>query len=210
MRIDHARKFALAAILVLGASLASGASEASAGVLPRLPSKDGKHSRSLVVCKDTTFALCASATCTPTGGFITGNDGIRHPAAVCECPILVGNNIADLKGGNVDGSCEAPEGFVYSTYEINGEYPQLIDGTWQTAPAEPQVCPAKYSFAQCWNWKCTVGDVVDGVQLAECTCPIEKTPFEFVTQAGQGDPSYCEELPVGGPLFFDPAAFQGR
>ncbi len=163
MRIDHARKFALAAILVLGASLASGASEASAGVLPRLPSKDGKHSRSLVVCKDTTFALCASATCTPTGGFITGNDGIRHPAAVCECPILVGNNIADLKGGNVDGSCEAPEGFVYSTYEINGEYPQLIDGTWQTAPAEPQVCPAKYSFAQCWNWKCTIGDVVDGL-----------------------------------------------
>jgi len=44
----------------------------------------------------------------------------------------------------------------------------------------------------------------DGVQLADCTCPIGTTSFDFVTQAGQGDPSACEDLPVGGPLFFDP------
>lgn len=181
---------------------------ATGAVLPTLPTRPGtsQHSRSLVVCKNTTFALCAAATCTPTGDSITGNDGRRHPAASCTCPVLVGDNIADLKGGNVQGSCEAPDGFVYSTYEISASFPQEVDGTWQDEPAKPQICPASQPYAQCWNWKCALGDVVDGVQLAECTCPIEQTPFDFVTQAGQGDPAACDDLPVGGPLFFDPAS----
>ncbi|MBY0275121.1 hypothetical protein K2Z84_07260, partial [Candidatus Binatia bacterium] len=74
------------------------------------------------------------------------------------------------------------------------------------SPSTPVAFPYNTSVLRCCDDRLNP----PGVQLAECTCPIEKTPFEFVTQAGQGDPSYCEELPVGGPLFFDPAAFQGR
>jgi hypothetical protein len=205
---------AIALGLLLGgahpAAAAGAATTSVGGILPKLPSRPGRTQRDLVVCKDTAFALCAASTCTPTGGYITGNDGKQQPAASCLCPIVVGNNIADLKGGNVAGSCVAPEGYVYSTYEISESFPQEIDGTWQDAPADPQVCPASNPYVQCWNWKCVIGDVVDGVQLAECTCPIQKTSFDFVTQAGQGDPAFCADYPVGGPLFFDPASSQLR
>lgn len=185
-----------------------GAGVALAKPLPKLFVK--KHERELVICKNTTFALCASSTCTATGGVIVGNDGIPFPAASCKCPVLVGDNIADLKEGNMDGSCEAPEGFVYSTFSLIDEYPQYIDGTWQEAEAVPLVCPAQYPYAQCWNWRCKIGEVVDGVQLADCTCPIQKTPYDFITQAGQGDPAYCEDIPIGGPLFFDPSSLSTR
>lgn len=193
-------KVVLAASLTLGL-LAANIQAAGAGSVAVRPS----HERNLVVCEDTAFALCAASTCTPTGEFITNNDGLRFPAAVCTCPVVVGDNVADLKGGNMEGSCEADEGYVYSTYEINGSYPQEIDGTWQVADAKPQVCPSRYAYVQCWNWKCELGDVVNGIQLAECTCPIQKTPYQWVTQAGQGEKEFCTDLPVGGPLFFDPA-----
>ena len=210
----------LALSLGVAAGLATGADVARAqGItlggpscpnLPRMNVPPNGRERNLVVCKDTVFALCAASTCTRTGGFITGNDGKTHPAASCTCPVLRGDNIADLAAGNMEGSCEAPPGYVWSTYEINTYYPQYIDGTWQDADADIQICPSEYSYSQCWNWKCELGEVVDGVQLAECTCPIGKTPFDFVTQAGQGNPDACADLPVGGPLFFDPESVLPR
>jgi hypothetical protein len=193
-------------MMVVVAGVAGGARPATA----TLPTIEPHSGRELVVCKNTAFALCAASTCTPTGGTIRGNDGRRHPAVSCTCPVLVGDNIADLRGGNMDGSCTAPDGFVWSTYEFNDSYPQDIDGTWETAPAMFQVCPASDEFSQCWNWKCALGDVVNGVQLAECTCPMEKSPFQFVTQAGQGDPAACADIPVGGPLFFDPSSMSAQ
>ena len=104
------------------------------------------------------------------------------------------------------GSCTSPDpNVVYSTYEISGSYPQLVDGTWEAdATAIAQVCPSQYSLSQCWNWQCKVIQPQNGVALARCTCPIEQTNYSFITQAGQGDPSACANLPVGGPLFFNP------
>jgi hypothetical protein len=44
----------------------------------------------------------------------------------------------------------------------------------------------------------------NGAELAQCTCPMEKTSYSFVIHAGQGDSSACADLPVGGSLCFNP------
>jgi hypothetical protein len=58
------------------------------------------------------FALCAASTCTPTGGQITvrtatGGTAV-FPEADCTCPVLLAPSIANLAGGNMQGSCEPP------------------------------------------------------------------------------------------------------
>ena len=166
-----------------------------------------KQSRQLTICQNTEFALCAASTCVATGGFVKNNQGKKYPAASCECPIIVGDNVADLNGGNMKGSCTSSNpNLVYSTFEFADSFPQLIAGTWQDAPSVMQVCPSQDSFSQCWNWACTRDGTQNGIALAACTCPIEQTNDAFVTQAGQGDSSACAELPVGGPLFFNPSS----
>jgi hypothetical protein len=169
--------------------------------------------RQLTICKNTTFALCAASTCVNANEKITGNDGVTHDASSCVCPVLTGDNIADLDGGNIsNGSCVPPNPSVnvYSTFQFNKTIPQLIPpgavkGRWfKKVPAPPQVCPSSDQFSQCWNWECTLIPPRNGVKLARCTCPIEETSFSFATQAGIGDPSACSLLPVGAPLFFDP------
>lgn len=159
----------------------------------------------LTVCQNTKFALCASSTCTATGGTVTNNQGVSFPAASCTCPIVTADNIADLKGGNQVGSCTSPDpSVIYSTYSLINSYPQLINGTWQVAPAAPPsgVCNAPNSYAQCWNWKCTVIKSQNGVELAQCTCPIQ-TPPQWI--AGSSNNS-CQSLPVGSavPAIYDP------
>jgi len=159
----------------------------------------------LTVCQNTKFALCASSTCTATGGTVTNNQGISFPAASCTCPIVTADNIADLSGGNQVGSCTSPDpSVIYSTYSLINSYPQFINGTWQVAPAAPSsgVCNAPYSYAQCWNWKCAVIPPQNGVALAQCTCPIQ-TPAQWV--AGSSN-NACQSLPVGVavPATYDP------
>lgn len=143
--------------------------------------------RQLTVCHDTEFALCAASTCVATGGNVKDNQGMKHKAVSCECPIIDGDNIADLNGGNMKGSCTSSDpNVVYSTFEFSDSFPQLISGTWQDAPSVMQVCPSQDSFSQCWNWQCTRDGTQNGIALAACTCPMEKTGDSFVTQAGQG------------------------
>jgi hypothetical protein len=56
------------------------------------------------------FALCAASICQPTGKKIkvnvSGDRKALFPEADCTCPIFSGEAIADLKGGNMQGSCE--------------------------------------------------------------------------------------------------------
>ncbi len=199
MRRTDARVFPFTMMALVCAMLFFTAGAASAS--------PGRSSRQLTVCHDTEFALCAASTCTATGGTVKNNQGKKYPAVSCECPIVVGDNIADLNGGNMKGSCTSSNpNIVYSTFEFSDSFPQLIDGTWQDAPSVMQVCPSQDSFSQCWNWQCTRDGTQNGVELAACTCPMEKTSDSFVTQAGQGDSSACAELPVGGPLFFNPSS----
>ena len=111
---------------------------------------EGTKARQLTICQDTEFALCAASTCVATGGIVKNNQGKKYPAVTCECPIIVGNNVADLNGGNMKGSCTSSDpNLVYSTFEFSDSFPQLINGTWQDAPSVMQVCPSQDSFSQC-------------------------------------------------------------
>jgi hypothetical protein len=191
------REFPFAVVAIVCAMVVFAAAPTSA--------KSRRHSRQLTVCQNTEFALCAASTCTATGGTIKDNQGMSHKAVSCVCPILTGNNIADLNGGNMQGSCTSSDPtIVYSTFEYLDSFPQLINGAWQEAMAITQICLSQDSFSQCWNWQCTRAGTQNGIELADCTCPMEKTSYSFATQAGLGDPSDCAQLPVGGPLFFNP------
>ncbi len=151
------------------------------------------------------FALCAAATCQATGGQITTNDGKTYPAASCTCPVLAGPAIANVNYGNMQGSCTPPAGGVWSLYQVNDTVPQAVaTPAWSDAPAPLLICPGGDQFAQCWDFACTLGPMVNGVQLATCTCPIEVALTQFVSQAGLGGQAACGQIPIGAAVPVDP------
>jgi hypothetical protein len=166
------------------------------------------------------FALCAASTCTPTGRTIKVNVATggtaRFPEANCTCPIFQGQSIADLSGGNMQGSCEAPTAdTIWSTYQVNKLIPQQINrwvasGTEALAP--PQICPKTLrlgsKLSNCFSFLCDSKRYINGVPVATCHCPIGEslsgTPVApstaFITQAGQRDQAFCAAHPVSGPI----------
>jgi hypothetical protein len=77
------------------------------------------------------FALCAASTCTPTGKKITVRTATggtaTFPEADCTCPVLLGPSIANLAGGNMQGSCEPPgPDTIWSTYQPRPNIPQAL------------------------------------------------------------------------------------
>jgi hypothetical protein len=51
---------------------------------------------------------------------------------------------------------------------------------------------------------CTIGKTINGSPTAECKCPIGqiKHGTEFLTEAGQSNPSVCTQHPVAAPDVF--------
>jgi hypothetical protein len=162
------------------------------------------------------FALCAASTCTPTGRQITVNvtagGTAQFPEADCTCPILDGPAVADLTGGNMQGSCEPPsEDQIWSTFQPRSRIPQAV-ANWRRAPAVPLICPAKLGLGDqsvnCFSFACDLAEEINGVPVATCHCALgeseEGTPVPknttFVTQAGQGDIEFCAKHPVSGTL----------
>lgn len=197
----------LFAVMVVIAAACGGGSGSSLIVLPTAtatvsatPTPTATPTRVLTICPNS-FALCAASTCTATGGTITLNNGQTYPAAQCVCPVLPGPSIADVNAGNMQGSCTPPEGGVWSTYQVDQNIPQAAASpAWSEAPAPFLVCPAGDQYAQCWNFACVLGEVVNDVQLAVCTCPIETSTTDFVSQAGLTGQAACDQIPVGGAL----------
>lgn len=159
------------------------------------------------------FALCAASTCSPTGGSITVNvtsgGTASFPEANCTCPILSGPALADLAGGNMQGSCTPPSGQVWSLFQPRSEIPQAITD-WQPSPSPPQVCPASLGQGNqqvnCFSFACDTAGEINGVPVATCHCALGEsahgTPVNantpFLTQAGQGNQAFCYQHPVGG------------
>ena len=212
---DVVRDFALVRGVSLGlccgllialslAVAACGSSNSSSSPAPTATPTSTPIPQALTICPNN-FALCAASTCTATGGTITLNDGKTYPAATCTCPVLPGPSIADVNAGNMQGSCTPPNGGVWSTYQINTNFPQAAaTPAWSTVSTVMQICPARGQFAQCWNMACTLSSVVNGVQLANCTCPIETALTPYVCQAGLGNPAACNQLPVSAAVNVDP------
>ena len=165
------------------------------------------------------FALCAASTCQETGGSITVNvtagGTASFPEVVCTCPIFSGPGIADVTGGNMQGSCEPPSGQIWSYYQVRRHIPQAVND-WSRrrsqSLAPPLICSARLQLgnqlANCFSFACDPAGEINGVPVATCHCPegelLEGKPVPantaFATQAGQGDENICSEHPVSGPL----------
>jgi hypothetical protein len=170
------------------------------------------------------FALCAASTCKPTGRKIevnvTGGGTAYFPEANCTCPIFSGQGVADLAGGNMQGSCEppvAPDGStgIWSYYAAHSHIAQEVTGWVASGPkalAPPMFCSKSLALGStltnCFSFACDSQTYINGVPVATCHCPIgeslDGTPVAprttFVTQAGQEDPRYCAAHPVSGPI----------
>lgn len=166
------------------------------------------------------YALCAASTCTPTGKTITvkvaGGGTARYPEAECTCPVESGKAIADVVGGNMQGSCQRPgEGAIWSLYDPKQYIPQQINHWATTGPAAEapvQFCSKNFNLGNqlvnCFSFACNDERYINGVPVATCYCPIgeglEGTSVAphtgFATQAGQDDYSFCADHPVGGPI----------
>jgi hypothetical protein len=163
------------------------------------------------------FALCSASTCTPTGKTIQVN-GASQPffEADCTCPIFSGNSIADVIGGNMQGSCQPPSpNGVWSLFSLMSQIPQEMNG-WVTsgpkAAAPPQVCPANDNQGDqqvnCFSFACDTQRYVNGVPVATCHCAMGESPdatavppnTAFLTQAGQKHPAVCFNHPVAGTM----------
>jgi hypothetical protein len=167
------------------------------------------------------FALCAASTCTPTGGQITVRTATggtaTFPAADCTCPVILGPSIANLAGGNMQGSCVPPPNTIWSTYQPRPNIPQALTNWVPTLPeaaAPPLFCPKSLNLGaqtvNCFSFSCDADSEtwINNVPVVTCHCPIGESlagtavppHTSFLTQAGQGDPAYCAMHPVSGPL----------
>jgi len=168
------------------------------------------------------FALCAASTCMPTGKQITVRTATggtaTFPEADCTCPVLLGPSIANLAGGNMQGSCEPPgPDTIWSTYQPRPNIPQALTNWVPTPPeasAPPLFCPKSLNLGNqlvnCFSFLCDSQTYINNVPVVTCHCPIGESlagtsvppHTSFLTQAGQGDQAFCAEHPVSGPISF--------
>lgn len=153
------------------------------------------------------YALCAASTCTPTGNNITIR-GKVYPEAICECPVLSGKALADIDGGNMEGSCDrVDETQVWSLFAYKRFLPQQITN-WKESKTKAQECSSDldlgHQAVNCFSMSCEITGYVNKTVIASCSCPIgqsvtnDRIPPEttFLIQSGQGDPAYCSKNPV--------------
>ena len=150
------------------------------------------------------FALCAASGATLTGKTITVNGNV-FPEVVAVCPVLRGPAIADVAGGNMQGSCKPPgKNQVWSLYQIRKNIPQAPDWKHDTiAPYRTFVSSQTAQMSNLFSFSCTKSTVVNGQQLANCYGPANENlsgaavpvGTEIITQAPVG-----VTYPVGGPL----------
>ena len=169
------------------------------------------------------FALCAASHCTPKPGqtitvrTATGGTAV-FPAADCTCPVILGVSIANLAGGNMQGSCEPPAdqpGTIWSTFQPRPNIPQALTNWVPTLPeaaTQVQLCPAKLNlgnqYAQCFSMSCDTETYINNVPVVTCHCALGATlagaraapQSSFLISAGQGDPAFCAEHPVSNVI----------
>lgn len=164
-----------------------------------------RSKRRLTLCPSQDYALCEAATCTATGGTIQGPAGVgTFPEASCLCPIFHGQALANLHGGNMQGSCDQPADGVWSLYPPGGrkDVPQESAG-WQVAPTPIQNCRSTVNgtplyFAGCFSYACEDVGTIKGARVAQCFCRMLTTEADqFATRAGQCNPDVCNEIPEG-------------
>ncbi len=178
----------------------------------------------LTLCQGS-FALCAAATCTLTGRTFPGTS---FPEVLCKCPVLNGPALADVTGGNMQGSCSPPvdpvtkKAGVWSLFWPMLNIPQEINGVWRkNVAALPHNCPSTQGqppqpvlFGQCFSYACGNVRKINGVLVADCSCPAQHVTDpdkqQFAVQAGQCQSSVCSQIPVGAPFVVPASACEQR
>ena len=183
------------------------------------PSRAQGNPLDLQICSGY-FALCAASTCTPTGNKIAVNTvtgGTRNfDEADCTCPVILGLSLADLAGGNMQGTCDPPgPGQLWSEYQIRPDIPQAITNWVPHLPedfAPAQTCPASLNlgnqYAQCYSMACDDERYINNVPVVTCHCALGATLFgipalphsSFTILAGQRDPAFCAKHPVSNVI----------
>ena len=136
--------------------------------------------------------------------------------ADCTCPVILGPSLANLSGGNMQGSCEPPgPGQLWSSYQIRPNIPQAITNWVPTLPeakVEVQKCPASLNlgnqYAQCFSFSCDTETYINNVPVVTCHCALGATlggakvapnsPFGIF--AGQGDRRFCAMHPISNVI----------
>ena len=111
---------------------------------------------------------------TATGGTAT------FPEADCTCPVLLGPSIANLAGGNMQGSCEPPgPDTIWPTYQPRPNIPQALTNWIPTLPeakAPPLFCPKSLNLGNqlvnCFSFLCDSQTYINNVPVVTCHCPI--------------------------------------
>jgi len=115
------------------------------------------------------------------------------------------------------GSCDPPgPDQLWSTYQARPDIPQAVTNWVPHLPedaAPPQICPGGrgYQYAQCFSFSCDIDPsqpYINNVPVVTCHCAIGATlaglpaspQSSFPTQAGQGNPAICAELPIGNVI----------
>jgi hypothetical protein len=153
------------------------------------------------------FAFCGASGATPTGRTITVNTPTgtaEFNEAMAECPVFTGPAVADVLGGNMQGSCDAPSANeVWSLFAPIAEAPMAPD--WSVQPVVPRVFISgpEANFSNLFSFLCVKTEVVNGAQLANCFGPInESLRGGYVTSGTSmltGSPDSVT-LPVSAPL----------
>ena len=85
------------------------------------------------------FAFCGASHAVPTGKGITVNTPTGKASfneAMAQCPVVTGPAVADVLGGNMEGSCEpSAPGHVWSLFYPFTEVQQWP--SWETLPVVP-------------------------------------------------------------------------
>jgi len=166
------------------------------------------------------YALCAASTCSTTQTMIKVNSplgGFKYfPQADCQCPVFHGLALADVTGGNMQGSCAPPAPPlpgptpIWSLFSMQAEIPQAP--TWALAPANPQICSAALNqgdqSVNCFSFACDTEKVINGVPVVTCHCAegesfdAEQVPANtaFGIQSAQTVPGICFEHPISLPF----------
>jgi hypothetical protein len=152
------------------------------------------------------FAFCGASGATPTGRTITVNTPTgtaEFNEAVAVCPVFTGPAIADVLGGNMQGSCAAPSDLVWSLFAPIAEAPMAPD--WSVHPVVPRVFISgpDTNFSNLFSFLCVKTEVVNGAQLANCFGPINESLHGSYVVPGTsmltGSPDGVT-LPVSAPL----------
>lgn len=150
------------------------------------------------------YALCAASPTIKTGKVMYVGD-VAFDEGVSVCPVLTGASLADMS--LMGGSCDAPEGQVWSLFSPQSEFPQAP--TWEVKPAAIRtfVTTDKKGggMSNMWSFPCVVRKHrINGVKLADCHGPMNESPknsqpigvgISIITQAPEGALN-----PVGGDL----------